>query len=91
MKSGIRNLLLASCFLFAVSYDCYTPGADYDRRDGLYPESGGYSRMFRKAYGERWRKLGSATFFLGATLTVAACFVWRREEQNGNKSLSILI
>jgi hypothetical protein len=93
MKSGIRNLLLASCFLFAVTYDCYTTGAEYDREYKLYSKSKVYFSVYdNNVYGERWRNLGSLTFFLGATLLITAGAVaWHRAEESANRNLSILI
>ena len=91
MKSGIRNLLLASCFLFAVSYDSCTMGVDYDRRYKLNPEFDAYSCTFSKIYGQRWRKLGLVILYLGTALLIAAVIARHREdEQSGNKNLSIL-
>lgn len=91
MKSGIRNLVLASCFLFAVTYDCYTRGVDYDVKYRLYAESDSYSCTFGTIYGRRWERLGSVAFFLGATLLITAGAVHHSEKQSANRNLSILI
>lgn len=91
MKSGIRNLALASCFLFSVTYDCYTRGIDYDVKYRLYPEIDCYSCTFGEVYGRRWERLGSITFFLGATLLITAAAARHSEKQSANNNLSILI
>jgi hypothetical protein len=91
MKSGIRNLVLASCFLFAVTYDCYTRGVDYDVQYRLYAESDIYSCTLSTVYGRRWERLGSIAFLLGATLLIAAGALHQSEKQGANRNLSILI
>jgi len=90
MKKAIQNLLLTSCFLFAVSYDSCTSGIDYDRQNKLYPETD-YSCVIMTVYGKRWERLGLTTFSLGTVLTFSAFIAWRRKKQSKEKSILDLV
>jgi hypothetical protein len=91
MKNAIRNLLFISCLLFSISYDSCTLGVDYDKRNKLYPEPYFTGCTFGTSYGQRWERLGFATFSLGAVLSFAAFVVWRRKIQSENSMLSIIV
>ena len=97
MKKTIRNLFLASCFLFTVSYDSYTLGVDYDKRHKLSPELNVdyYSCVINfpmeYKYGKRWERLGFVSFAAGTILSVAGVISWHRKRQSENKSILQLI
>jgi len=96
MKKTIRNLFLASCFLFTVSYDSCTLGVNYDQRHKLSPESDSvYSCMviFPKSYsyGRRWERLGFAAFSAGTILLMTGIVGWRRKRERENKSILQLV
>ncbi len=96
MKKTIRNLLLASCFLFTVSYDSCTLGVDYDKRYKLSPESDfSYSCVISfpmsYKYGKRWERLGFVTFSAGTVLLISGIVGWRRKRESENKSILRLI
>ena len=91
MKNTIRNLLFLSVLFFAVSYDSCTLGVDYDEKYKLYPEYDEYSCMFTKSYGQRWRRLGFATFTFGIALMVSVVISCRREKESEDLRRSILI
>ncbi len=90
MKNAVRNLLLASCILFAASYDSCVTGVDYDNRYKLYPEYDSYNCCFGKVYGERWKRLGFVTFAFGTVLTTTALFLRHRQKQSEDLRRSIL-
>ncbi len=82
MKKNIRNLFLASCFLFAISYDSCTLGIGYDKKYKLYPEVDDYSCTMTKTYGHRWERLGFVTFGLGTSFIFAVVIAYRRKQEN---------
>ena len=89
MKNTIRNLLFLSCLLFSISYDSYTIGVDYDRRNEIYSYPG-ICFSGGSCYGARWEKLGYATFSLGTSFGFAAFVLWLRKKQREDSTLSIL-
>lgn len=91
MKQTIRNLLLASCFLFAVSYDSCTLGVSYDKRYKLSPETDDYTCTLSTVYGKRWERLGFINFWAGTVLTISAFIAWHRKKQSEDKSILGLI
>ncbi len=88
MKNTIRNLLFLSCLLFSISYDIYTMGVEYDRRNEIYSIPG-VCFSGGSCYGARWKKLGSATFSLGVVFGFAAFIVFLRKNQSEDSILSI--
>ena len=89
MKNAVRNLLLLSCLLFAISYDSYTIGVDYDWRNKIpnHPKicfSGG------SCYGERWEKLGSVSFYSASIFSLAAFVLWLTKKQSKDSATTIL-
>ena len=96
MKKTIRNLMLASCFLFTVSYDSCTLGVDYDKRYKLSPESDySYSCVISLPmsykFGKRWERLGLITFSAGTILLISGIVSWRRKREGENKSILQLV
>lgn len=96
MKKTIRNLLLASCFLFTLSYDSCTLGVSYDKQHKLSPEiDNDYSCAFgfpaSYTYGKRWERLGFLSFSAGMVLLVSGIVAWRRKRQSEHKSILELI
>jgi len=96
MKKTIRNLLLASCFLFTVSYDSCTLGVDYDKRHKLSPESDSdYSCVISfprsYSYGRRWERLGFVTFSAGTILLITGIVGWHRKREIETKSILQLV
>jgi hypothetical protein len=87
MKRTIRNLLLVSCFFFAVSYDSCSSGVNYDKKYKLHPETASYSCTMETVYGKRWERLGFATFSIGTILSFSAFIVWRRKQRSEPKSI----
>ena len=100
MKKTIRNLFLMSCFLFAVSYDSYTSGVDYDKRHKLSPERNcsscvinlySHSYFHSYSYGRRWERLGFVSFSAGTVLIFSTFIAWRRKKQKEEKSILDLV
>lgn len=96
MKKTIRNLMLASCFLFTVSYDSCTLGVDYDKRYRLSPEIDcdnccDFSFPMSYKYGGRWERFGLMTFSAGTILLISGIVVRRRKRESENKSILQLI
>ncbi len=100
MKKTIQYLLLTSCFLFAVSYDSYTLGVDYDKRYKLSPEYESssclinlnyYSYSHSSSYGKRWERLGFISFSAGTILIISTFIAWRRKKQREEKSILDLV
>jgi hypothetical protein len=91
MKNTIRNLLFLSVLFFSISYDACTLGVDYDQKYKIYPEYDGYSCTFSKVYGQRWRRLGFATFAFGTALVISAVVSWRGKKASEDLRRSILI
>ena len=91
MNKTIRNLFLASCFLFAVSYDSCTIGVGYDKKYDLYPEVDEFSCTMSKVYGQRWERMGFITFGLGISFVIAAFKTYRRDKEDKNLSILDLV
>ena len=87
MKKTIRNLLLASCFLFAVSYDSCTSGVNYDKEHKLYPEIDDYTCTMNTIYGQRYERFGSIAFLIGSILSISGFIAWRRNNRTEVKSI----
>ena len=91
MKKTIRNLILAGCFLFTISYDSCTLGVSYDTKYKLYPEVSEFSCIMSKNYGQRWERLGFITFGLGTSLVIAAFIAYRRTQESKNINILDLV
>lgn len=84
MKQTIRNLLLAGCFLFSLSYDSATLGVNYDKKYKLSPEIDDYSCTMTTVYGRRWERFGLVTFGTGTAFLLAAFITYRRKQDSKN-------
>lgn len=91
MKRTIRNLFLASCFLFAVSYDSCTLGVNYDKKYKLSPEVDNYSCTMTKIYGQRWERLGFVTFGIGTSFVISIFIAYRRKIESEDRNTLSLI
>lgn len=87
MKKTIRNLLLAGCFFFAVSYDCCTSGVDYDKKYKLSPEFDSYTCTINTVYGQRWERFGAVTFLIGTILSFSVFIAWRGNQRTQVESI----
>ena len=91
MKQIARNLLLASCLFFAISYDCCISGVNYDKRHKLYPEIESYTCTMNTVYGLRWERFGTATFLIGTILLFSAFIIRRRKQESKVGSILSLV
>ena len=93
MKEAIRNLLFLSCFLFSVAYDSWTLGINYDKQYKLYPESNSSGCMFSFSisYGQRWERLGTVAFSLGALISFTTFLVWWDKKQKQSEESTLLV
>ena len=91
MKKTIRNLMLAGCFFFTVSFDSCNLGISYDKKHKLYKEIDFSGCTMSEVYGKRWERISKSIVSVAVIVDIVVLMILYRQNQRKNESIFSLI